>query len=92
MQEGNKNELIERCKLLKFLIENRLENLMAMSKTELKSMPSALSLPHGLDTSKDDTIRNISNVMLGMHGDTSNDVLAVIEEEERNFDEVENVN
>ena len=73
------------------MIENGLENLMSMSKTDLKSMSSDSSLPYGVDTSKDDMIRNVSNVMLGVCGDTSNAMLDVLEEEERNVDEVENM-
>ena len=70
--------------MLKHLIENDLEHLMSVSKTDLKSMSDALSLPHGLGVSKDDMITNVSNVMLDVFGDTSNGVLALIEEEERN--------
>ena len=51
-------------------------------------MSSALSLPCTPGTSKDDMIRNVSNVMLDVYGDRSNGVLSVIEEEERNLDEV----
>ena len=69
---------------MKHLIANGLEFLMSTSKTELKSMSHAFSLPYGYDTSKDDIIKNISNVMLDVFGDTSNGVLALIEEEERN--------
>ena len=57
---------------------------MSTSKTELKLMSHAFSLPYGHDISKDDMIKNISNVMLDVFGDTSNRVLALIEEEERN--------
>ena len=84
LQQGNKKELIDRCVLLKHLIANDIEHLMSASKTDLKSMSNALSLPCGLGVSKDDMITNVSNVMLDMFGDTSNGVLALIEEEERN--------
>ena len=82
----NKNEFIDRCVWLKHLIANGLENMMSLSKTELKSMSPALMLPYGQDLSKDDMIMNVLNLMLWAHGDTSNGVLAVIDEEERNAD------
>ena len=87
-QQGNKKELSDRCVLLKHLIANGLENMMSTSKTELKSMSAALSLPCRHGVSKDDMIKNVSNVMLDVHGDTSNGALAVIEEEERNEGEI----
>ena len=62
--------------------------MMHASKTELKSMPAALSLPCGHGVSKDDMIKNVSNVMLDVCGDTSNGVLALIEEEEMNEGEI----
>ena len=80
-QQGNKKELVDRCILLQFLIENSLEHMISLSKTELKSMLSALTLPFGEGISKDDMIRNVSDVLLGVFGDTSNGVLTVIEEE-----------
>ena len=89
VQQGNENELIGRCTLLKHLIENGLEILIFLSKTELKSISSALSLPFTPDTSKDDMILNVSDVMLDVHGDKSNGVISVIKDEERNLDEVE---
>ena len=79
VQQGNKNELIDRCELLKHLIENGLEILISLSKTELKSMSSTLSLPCTPDISKDDIIQDFFNVMLEVCGDTSNNVLAMIE-------------
>lgn len=81
VRQGNKRELIDRCALLKHLIANDLEQLISASKTDLKSMPNALSLPHGLGVSKDDIITNVSNVMLDVVGETSNGVLPLIEEE-----------
>ena len=60
--------------------------LISLFKTELKYIQSALSLPYRPDTSKDDIIQNFSNAMPDVHGDTSNGVLAMIEEEERNLD------
>ena len=47
-------------------------------------MPDELYLPHGNDISKDDRIKNISNVILDVHGYTSNWVLTLIEEEQSN--------
>lgn len=84
VHQGDKTELIDRCALLKHLIANDLEHLISASKTDLKSMPNALSLPHGLGVSKDNMIANVSNVMLDVVGETSNGVLALIEEEEKN--------
>ena len=84
--QGNKKELIDRCILLKHLTANDLENLMPLSKIELRSVPSTLTLPCRQDMSKDVVIRNVSNAMLGACGDVSNGVLAAIEEEERNAD------
>ena len=88
VQQGNKKELSDRCALLKYLVANGLEFLMSASKTELKSMSDALSLPHGHGVSKDDMITNVSNVTLDVYGDISNGVLALIEEEERNEVEI----
>ena len=84
MQKGNKKELSDRCVLLKHLIANGLETMMSASKTELKSMSAALSLPCGHGASKDDMIRNVSNVMLDVYGDTSEGALALTEEGEMN--------
>ena len=84
--QGNKKELIDRCVLLKFLIENNLECMISLSKMELKSMSSALTLPFGEGITKDDMIRNVSDVLLGIFGDMSNGVLALIEEEESELD------
>lgn len=69
---------------LNHLISNSLESLMSASKTEFKAMLAALSLQceHGM--SKDGMIKNVSNAMLDVFGDTLNRVLALIEEEERN--------
>ena len=49
-------------------------------------MSTALTLPFGEGISKDDMIRNVSDVLLGVFGDTSNGVLTVIEEEESELD------
>ena len=84
--QGNKKELIDRCVLLKFLIENNLEHMISLSKMELKSMSSALTLPFGEGITKDDMIRNVSDVLLGIFGDMSNGVLTLIEEEESELD------
>ena len=45
-------------------------------------MSSALTLPFGEGISKDDMIRNVSDISLGAFGDASNGVLTVIKEEE----------
>ena len=53
VQQGNKKELSDRCALLKYLVVNRLDFLMSASKTRLKSVSDALSLPHRHGASKD---------------------------------------
>ena len=80
-QQGNKAELKERCVLLKHLIANGLENLFALSKTELKSMCADLKFPI-LNVSKDDMIKNVSDSMQNNSGDTTSDILESIEGEE----------
>ena len=82
VQQGNRNELINRCVMLKHLIENELETLTSLSKTELRSMCVELKLPDIKDMSKDNMIKSVSDAMLGIHGDTAIDVLALIDEEE----------
>ena len=51
-------------------------------------MSAAASLPCGHGVSKDDMIKNVSNVILDVCGDTSEGVLALIEEVERNEGDV----
>ena len=82
VQQGNKNELIARCVMLKHLIENDLENLMSLSKTELRSMCVELKLPDAKDMPKDHMIQIVSDAMLGIHGDTASDLIAFIDEED----------
>ena len=78
-QRGNKGELQSRCTLLKKLITCGLQNLMSLSKTELKSMSLQLSLTHSTDTSKDELITNISNAIIDTQPDTSNQMLVLID-------------
>ena len=84
VQRGNKGELQSRCTLLKKLITCGLQNLMSLSKTELKSMSLQLSLTHSADTSKDELITNISNVLIDNQADTSNQMLDIIDNENDN--------
>ena len=64
VKSGNKSELQARCELLKKLLSCNLDNLITLSKTELRSMSLQLSLPSGSDATKDDLIKNISHVMI----------------------------
>ena len=82
VQEGNQAKLQSRCVFLKKLISCGFENLMSMSKTDLRQMSANLTLPFGADVSKDDLIANISNVMINNHNDTIEDALALVEKED----------
>lgn len=73
--QRDKQEFINRCALLKHLNANSLERLMTLSKIDLKSVSAALSLPCRHNISKDDIIKNISNVILDVHRDTAGGVL-----------------
>ena len=70
--------------MLKHSTTNSLEKLMTLSKIDLKSMSSELSLPYGYVISKDDMNKCVSNAMLDVHGDITGEVLFLIEEEESN--------
>ena len=59
-----------------------LEILVSLSKTELMSMPTDLTFPAGIGISKDDLIKNVSDSMINKHNETSDQMLALIEEEE----------
>ena len=82
MHSGNKSELQARCKLLKKLLSYRLDNLMTLSKTELRSMSLQLSLPSGSDATKDDLIKNISDVMIHNQVDAAGHILSLVDNED----------
>ena len=63
--------------------------MITLSKIDLKSVSAKLTLPYGKDISKDDIIKNVSDVILDVHGHTSTGVLALIEEEERNKGDIQ---
>ena len=64
------------------LIENDLEDLISLLKTELRSMCVEFKLPNINDITKDNMIKSVSDAMLGIHSDTASDILALINEEE----------
>ena len=65
---------------LKHLISSGIENVMSLSKTEVKLMSSDFTLHYGQDISKDNVINIFSSLMLITHDDASNEVLSVVEE------------
>ena len=83
VQQGNKSELIDRCVLLKNLIENGLENLISLPTYELRSMCLKLQFPDTQIMSKDMMIKRVSDTMLGVNYDTASGVLALIDKEEK---------
>ena len=82
LQEGNLAKSQSRCVLLKKLISHGFENLMSMSKTDLRQMSANLTLPFDANISRDDLIMNISNVMINNHNDTIEDILELVEKED----------
>ena len=64
VQQGNKLESYARYELLKKLLSCSLENLISLSKTELKLMSAELILPFGAEISKDNLIKNVSNTII----------------------------
>ena len=80
--EGNKSELINRCLLLKKLIAGSFKKLMTLSKIELRLMCTQLILPDCSSTTKDNLIKSVSNVMLGNYGDTTNGIVAEIDNQD----------
>ena len=55
---------------------------MSLSKTELRSMSAELTLPFGTETSKDDLIKNVFDVMIHKKVETAGQMLSIIENEE----------
>ena len=82
VKQGNKSELHARCELLKNLLSYGLENLISLSKPELRSMAADLTLPFGTEISKDDLIKNVFDVMILKKVETAGQMLSVIENEE----------
>ena len=81
MQHCNQSELRERCALLKCLMSKGFDILMPSAKTALKEMSVDLTLPFGSEMSKDEMIKNVSDVMLNDYGDTYNVKLSTLEKE-----------
>ena len=88
VQKGKQEDLRARCLLLKKLIYHGLENIISLSKTQLRSMSNELKLPHSADISKDDLIKKTCDVMIGEANDTSECLISSIEIEERDEDAV----
>ena len=78
MHQGNKSELINSCLLLKKSIAGGLEKSMTLSKIELRSMCTQLTLSDSSSIKKDSLIKSVSDFILDNYGDTPNWILAEI--------------
>ena len=65
-----------------------LESLVMLSKLELRSTPAEIKLPGVVETSKNDMIKSVSGAILNNDGDTTNGILALIDEEGKDEDTV----
>ena len=50
--------------IVKKLLSYSLENLISLSKIELRSISIELTLPFGAEIPKDDLIKNVSNAII----------------------------
>ena len=80
--QGNKVDLLDRCLLLKILIASSLEKLIQLSKTELRSMCAQLALPDTSDIPIDDMTKSVSETTFDNCSNTTDGMLAGIENEE----------
>ena len=69
-------------RIVKKLLSRDLEELMSLSKQELRSVLAELSLPFGTETPKDDSIKNVSDSLIHEHVETSRQMISQIENEE----------
>ena len=63
--------------------DNGLENLILLSKTELRSICAEILLLDTEDIWKDNMIKIVSDAILNDHGDATNGILTLIDEEGR---------
>ena len=59
-----------------------IEKLVSLSKIELWSIATVLTLPHSAEIKKDDLIKNAPNVMISNKEDAIDIILVLIEKEE----------
>ena len=71
---------------IKKLIYYDIENLFSVTKKGFRSISDELTLPFGADISKEDLIKNISNVMINEEENSMYLILALIEKEEEDKD------
>ena len=64
VQSVIKAELLDRCHLLIHFIKNDLDNLISLSKPELRSMCAEFQFPVSADISKDNMIKSVSDAMM----------------------------
>ena len=68
--------------VVKKIFSNGLEDVMWLSKTELRSMSAEMTLPLGTETNEDDVINNLSNAMINNQVEAAGQMISLIENEE----------
>ena len=63
-------------RIVKKLLSRDLEELMSLSKQELRSVLAELSLLFGTETPKDDLIKNVSHALIHEHVETSGQMIS----------------
>ena len=82
VQQGSKDESYAMCVLLK-------NNLLwprkfgSISKTEFRPMSTNLMFPFGAEIWKDNLIKNVSDAMIKKHKKIADQIIALIEEEDK---------